>query len=235
MGEEDERPLQSCIEKSSANVTVQIPRSTRLQTQPFAFVPRKEHANVRVSLRLVGSEDSGTNASKKRRQRKCPLCRQYSCQAWCCCHAPSPLLHSKSPRKPSQTQTLLSKFPRLGLGVGPLVVPEVNGHLGDVKHRGDDERDSRRCAGGEACRTYGLDVQTSDSANTATAYLCGVKANFRTLGVDYRVKVRTSLIIPCAYESATILSDSMAFIEALRIAKKFLRVLVFTHALNGKA
>ncbi|XP_077513159.1 alkaline phosphatase-like isoform X3 [Amblyomma americanum] len=38
-------------------------------------------------------------------------------------------------------------------------------------------------------RTYGLDVQTSDSANTATAYLSGVKANYETLGVDSRVKV----------------------------------------------
>ncbi|XP_037561915.1 alkaline phosphatase, tissue-nonspecific isozyme [Dermacentor silvarum] len=37
-------------------------------------------------------------------------------------------------------------------------------------------------------KTYGLDVQTSDSANTATAYLCGVKANVETLGVDSRVK-----------------------------------------------
>ncbi|XP_037509795.1 alkaline phosphatase [Rhipicephalus sanguineus] len=36
--------------------------------------------------------------------------------------------------------------------------------------------------------TYGLDVQTSDSANTATAYLSGVKANFETLGVDSTVK-----------------------------------------------
>ncbi|XP_054721005.1 alkaline phosphatase-like [Uloborus diversus] len=37
-------------------------------------------------------------------------------------------------------------------------------------------------------KTYGLDRQTSDSANTATAYLCGVKANYGTLGVDGRVK-----------------------------------------------
>lgn len=37
-------------------------------------------------------------------------------------------------------------------------------------------------------RTYGLNVQTSDSANTATAYLCGVKANYETLGVDSRIK-----------------------------------------------
>lgn len=37
-------------------------------------------------------------------------------------------------------------------------------------------------------KTYGLDTQTSDSANTATAYLCGVKANAGTIGVDSRVK-----------------------------------------------
>ncbi|XP_054721014.1 alkaline phosphatase, tissue-nonspecific isozyme-like [Uloborus diversus] len=37
-------------------------------------------------------------------------------------------------------------------------------------------------------KTYGLDRQTSDSANTATAYLCGVKANYGTIGVDGRVK-----------------------------------------------
>ena len=35
-------------------------------------------------------------------------------------------------------------------------------------------------------KTYGIDRQTSDSANTATAYLCGVKANYGTLGLDGR-------------------------------------------------
>ncbi|KAK8776399.1 hypothetical protein V5799_030256 [Amblyomma americanum] len=38
-------------------------------------------------------------------------------------------------------------------------------------------------------KTYGLDAQTSDSANSATAYLCGVKANIGTVGVDSTVKV----------------------------------------------
>ncbi|KAL3862364.1 hypothetical protein ACJMK2_008335 [Sinanodonta woodiana] len=33
-------------------------------------------------------------------------------------------------------------------------------------------------------KTYNVDRQTPDSAATATAYLCGVKANFRTLGLD---------------------------------------------------
>ncbi|XP_037572153.2 alkaline phosphatase, tissue-nonspecific isozyme [Dermacentor silvarum] len=37
-------------------------------------------------------------------------------------------------------------------------------------------------------KTYGLDTQTSDSANSATAYLCGVKANIGTVGVDSTVK-----------------------------------------------
>ncbi|XP_023212014.1 alkaline phosphatase, tissue-nonspecific isozyme-like isoform X2 [Centruroides sculpturatus] len=37
-------------------------------------------------------------------------------------------------------------------------------------------------------KTYALDKQVADSANTATAYLCGVKANFGTLGVNGRVK-----------------------------------------------
>ncbi|XP_075558622.1 alkaline phosphatase, tissue-nonspecific isozyme-like isoform X2 [Dermacentor variabilis] len=37
-------------------------------------------------------------------------------------------------------------------------------------------------------KTYGLDTQTSDSANSATAYLCGVKANMGTIGVDSSVK-----------------------------------------------
>ncbi|KAK3599103.1 hypothetical protein CHS0354_016360 [Potamilus streckersoni] len=36
-------------------------------------------------------------------------------------------------------------------------------------------------------KTYNVDRQTPDSAATATAYLCGVKANFWTLGVDPNV------------------------------------------------
>lgn len=33
-------------------------------------------------------------------------------------------------------------------------------------------------------QTYNVDKQVSDSASTATAYLTGVKANYKTLGVD---------------------------------------------------
>ncbi|XP_071035965.1 alkaline phosphatase-like isoform X3 [Parasteatoda tepidariorum] len=36
-------------------------------------------------------------------------------------------------------------------------------------------------------KTYGVDRQLSDSANTATAYLCGVKGNYGTAGVDGNV------------------------------------------------
>ncbi|KAG1652110.1 Alkaline phosphatase, tissue-nonspecific isozyme [Nymphon striatum] len=37
-------------------------------------------------------------------------------------------------------------------------------------------------------KTYSLDRQVPDSSCAATAYLCGVKANFKTVGVDGRVK-----------------------------------------------
>jgi len=35
---------------------------------------------------------------------------------------------------------------------------------------------------------YNIDHQTPDSAATATAYLCGVKAQMGTIGVDGRAK-----------------------------------------------
>ncbi len=35
---------------------------------------------------------------------------------------------------------------------------------------------------------YNIDHQTPDSAATATAYLCGVKAQLGTIGVDGRTK-----------------------------------------------
>uniref|UniRef100_A0A1I8IH46 alkaline phosphatase n=2 Tax=Macrostomum lignano TaxID=282301 RepID=A0A1I8IH46_9PLAT len=38
-------------------------------------------------------------------------------------------------------------------------------------------------------RTYNLDRQTPDSAATATAFLCGVKTNFYTLGVNQNAKL----------------------------------------------
>jgi alkaline phosphatase len=37
-------------------------------------------------------------------------------------------------------------------------------------------------------KTYNIDHQTPDSAATATAYLCGVKAQLGTIGVDGRAK-----------------------------------------------
>ena len=36
-------------------------------------------------------------------------------------------------------------------------------------------------------QTYNVDRQTPDSAGTATAFLCGVKGNYGTVGVDSRV------------------------------------------------
>ena len=37
-------------------------------------------------------------------------------------------------------------------------------------------------------QTYNIDHQVPDSAGTATAYLCGVKAQYGTLGVGARVQ-----------------------------------------------
>lgn len=37
-------------------------------------------------------------------------------------------------------------------------------------------------------QTYCVDKQVADSACTATAYLCGVKANYETVGVTATVK-----------------------------------------------
>lgn len=38
-------------------------------------------------------------------------------------------------------------------------------------------------------QTYCTDKQVSDSAATATAYMCGVKGNFQTIGVSAKVEV----------------------------------------------
>ncbi len=39
-----------------------------------------------------------------------------------------------------------------------------------------------------AFQTYNVDHQVADSAATATAYLCGIKANYGTIGVNAYVK-----------------------------------------------
>lgn len=36
-------------------------------------------------------------------------------------------------------------------------------------------------------QTYNVDRQVPDSAGTATAYLCGTKGNFATLGVNAKI------------------------------------------------
>lgn len=37
-------------------------------------------------------------------------------------------------------------------------------------------------------QTYNVDHQVPDSAGTATAFLCGVKANYGTVGLDARAR-----------------------------------------------
>ena len=36
----------------------------------------------------------------------------------------------------------------------------------------------------QSLQTYNVDKQVPDSAATATAYLCGIKTNFETIGID---------------------------------------------------
>ncbi|GFS55412.1 alkaline phosphatase, tissue-nonspecific isozyme [Nephila pilipes] len=78
----------------------------------------------------------------------------------------------------------------LGDGMGMTTVTSTRIYKGQKKSRnGEDELltfDEFPYV--SLSKTYGIDRQTSDSANTATAYLCGVKANYGTIGVDGRVQ-----------------------------------------------
>ncbi|XP_065297373.1 alkaline phosphatase-like isoform X2 [Dermacentor albipictus] len=74
-------------------------------------------------------------------------------------------------------------------------------------------------------KTYGLDVQTSDSANTATAYLCGVKANVETLGVDSRVKSGV-----CHNDSSTHLPSIMQWAQEAGMWTGIVTTSKVTHA-----
>ena len=68
------------------------------------------------------------------------------------------------------------------------------------------------------CRqTYNTDRQVPDSAGTATAYLCGIKSKFGTVGVDDRVeRGKCSSIKDAAVDS--IMIDSMNAGEFLEIS-----------------
>lgn len=77
-------------------------------------------------------------------------------------------------------------------------------------------------------KTYGLDVQTSDSANTATAYLCGVKANVETMGVDSRVKSGQ-----CHNDSSTYLTSIMQWAQDAGMWTGIVTTSKVTHATPG--
>ncbi|XP_075725936.1 alkaline phosphatase, tissue-nonspecific isozyme-like isoform X4 [Rhipicephalus microplus] len=80
----------------------------------------------------------------------------------------------------------------LGDGMGVSTVTAARIYKGQSKYNNSGEEyvlSWERFPYVALSKTYGLDTQTSDSANSATAYLCGVKANMGTLGVDSTVKV----------------------------------------------
>lgn len=74
-------------------------------------------------------------------------------------------------------------------------------------------------------RTYGLDVQTSDSANTATALLCGIKANFETVGVNHKVKSRQ-----CHSDTSTHVSSIMSWAQTRGMWTGIVTTTRVTHA-----
>ncbi|XP_064472691.1 alkaline phosphatase-like [Ornithodoros turicata] len=74
-------------------------------------------------------------------------------------------------------------------------------------------------------KTYGLDAQTSDSANTATAYLCGVKANVKTIGVDSRIKAGE-----CHTDKTTHVSSIMTWAQTEGLWTGLVTTTSVTHA-----
>ncbi|XP_075725935.1 alkaline phosphatase, tissue-nonspecific isozyme-like isoform X3 [Rhipicephalus microplus] len=81
----------------------------------------------------------------------------------------------------------------LGDGMGVSTVTAARIYKGQSKYNNSGEEyvlSWERFPYVALSKTYGLDTQTSDSANSATAYLCGVKANMGTLGVDSTVKAK---------------------------------------------
>ncbi|GIY69255.1 hypothetical protein CDAR_5701 [Caerostris darwini] len=78
----------------------------------------------------------------------------------------------------------------LGDGMGITTVTSTRIYKGQKKKKGGEEETLSfdKFPYVSLSKTYGIDRQTSDSANTATAYLCGVKANYGTIGVDGRVE-----------------------------------------------
>ena len=78
---------------------------------------------------------------------------------------------------------------------------------------------------------YNIDYQTPDSAATATAFLCGVKAQLGTIGVDGRAKrtncpssigTNVTSILDWAQQAGKILQifESKIFISLLLQVKK---------------
>lgn len=56
-------------------------------------------------------------------------------------------------------------------------------HPASPKHR-YNSRFGFNCVISSAAQTYSVDKQVADSASTATAYHCGVKANAKTVGLS---------------------------------------------------
>ena len=59
-------------------------------------------------------------------------------------------------------------------------------------------------------QTYNVDKSTSDSAATGTAYMCGVKANFETVGVSDKVQLSDCGAVNDETKVRSIIKDSIS-------------------------
>ena len=71
----------------------------------------------------------------------------------------------------------------------------------------------RSCGWYDVSQTYNVDHSTPDSAGTATAYLCGVKANMGTIGVTDQVQYGDCSAVTESTKVRSILKESIAMGE----------------------
>ncbi|XP_078683100.1 alkaline phosphatase-like [Branchiostoma floridae x Branchiostoma belcheri] len=79
-------------------------------------------------------------------------------------------------------------------------------------------------------KTYNIDAQTPDSAATATAYLCGVKAAYATVGVDGR-----ALVKDCASSKGAEVPSILAVAESAGKSTGVVTTTRLTHATPAAA
>ncbi|ELT91520.1 hypothetical protein CAPTEDRAFT_172073 [Capitella teleta] len=109
--------------------------------------------------------------------------------------------------------------------MGPGTVTAARIHKGQLQGRPGEEGSLAfdRFPNVALSKTYNVDHQVTDSAATATAFLCGVKANYGTLGVGPKVKrgdcnaIKTESNITCFAELAQRAGKATGFVTTSRV------------------